>query len=470
MNRRCSHSLLAFCLMPVLLAGCSYHATRHEVDSLLPVHYDQGVDPTSARVVTMPEHEWWRRFDMPELDAMLAELEKANYDLDIARQRVVRSRALLGKRRSTHWPTLDGSVTGSRTFREQPVLGHKNTGDEDSLVFTAGYEVDLWGRRSATILTAELGVLAEHARFRSTAISLQVQLMQQYFELLSIQDRIISSKQNLAVTEDLLKLVELRVNGGRASRIELDQQRNMLLQQRSRLIVLQRDRVLVEHALAVLLGRNQSLGVEVSAHLDDAVLPVIGVVQPAVLLETRPDIAIAEANLLIRDAVVYQNRKKRWPTLQLTANATLADITQSGPSWTSSLIGQLASPIFNAGRITNEIKVAEADASIALQSYRLTVIRAIQEVLDTLSNLNHQRDIYVVRQDETETARRLYGLARQRFDAGTIDFINLLDAQRTWILATERVIAAKRDCLIATVNVYKAMGVPPELLMSSQRP
>ena len=445
----------------VFATGCAYQPTQHDVTQLVPESYGALVDEQSVHIVAAPEQAWWHRFGMPELNAMLGELETGNYNLEIARQRVIRSRALLGQQRSRNWPTLDGAVEGTRTTTE---LGQNRVNEVGNLSFRAGYEVDLWGARSAANRAAVLDVVSEYALFRSVALGLQAQLAIQYFDLLSLQDRIAATEQNLSATEELLRLVTLRFNAGRASGIELDQQRNILLTQRARLLVLRRDRELAKHALAVLLGRDQLLTVTTTAKLDQVTVPIVDAVQPAGLLEARPDIVVAEADLKISDAIVFQTRLKRWPTLQLTGDAVFNDISAGDPFWTTSLIGELAAPLFNAGRISSEIEAAEADASIALQNYQLTVVRALQEVLGSLTDVNHQREIFTVRQEEVDTNKRLYDLARQRFDAGTIDFINLLDAQRTWFLATERVIAAKRDYLAATISTFRAMGVPPDLL------
>lgn len=449
------------CALPLLAGGCAYRPALHDAAHLVPADYGGLAGARSAQFVAEPERDWWRGFNMPELDAMLGELEEANYDLEIARQRVLRSRALLDQQHSRNWPALDGSLARAGTTTE---TGADRLADKDRLAFDAAYEVDVWGARSAANRAAELGVIAEHAQYRSVALTLQAQLALQYFNLLSLQDRIAATEQNLAAAEDLLELVMTRFEAGRASGIELDQQRNVLLSQRGRLMVLQRNRDVSEHALAALLGRDQLLAVAAAAKLDDATIPPVRVVQPAALLETRPDIVVAEANLKISDAVVYRNRAKRWPTLQLSADAVVNDLTGGNALWATSLIGRFAGSLFNAGRIAGEIEAAEADASIALQNYRLTVTRALQEALDTLSDLKHQREIYAIRQDEVDTTRRLYDLARRRFQAGNIDFINLLDAQRTWLLATERVITARQDYIAATVNTFRAMGVPPAVL------
>lgn len=449
--------------LPLWLAGCSFQAKQYDVTTLLPESYGGLVQEDGARLVSEPERVWWAKFELPELDALIAELSAGSYDLEIARQRVLRAQALLGQKKAGNLPTLDVSVDGTRTISQRPAPGQDNIIDSGQLGFQAAYEVDLWGKRAADNYVSELELVAAQTDFRGVSLSLQAQLVQQYFDLLSFQDQITATKKNMEATEELLRLVELQFEAGRASGVELNQQRNILLEQRGKLLTLQRDRSVAEHALAVLLGRDQLLNVDVSARLDDAAIPVVDAVQPASLLEVRPDIVIAEAQLKQNDAIVYQNKAKRWPTLNLSAESIYSDIVIGSPSWTTTLIGSLAAPLFDGGRITNEVKASEADASIALQTYRLTVIKAIQEVLDTLTDLNHQQEIYVVRQDELATSETLYKLARQRYDAGNIDFINLLDAERELFDATERVIQAKRDYLTSIVNAYKAMGVPPTL-------
>ena len=463
MNFFTRQNTLLLCIF-LFSTGCVYQPAQHTTDQLVPQNYGGIITDQSVRFVRQIEQDWWKAFGMPELDEMLIELEKANYDLEIARQRILRSQVLLGQQKSKNRPTIDATLAGTRTTTE---IGSEKVTEEGHLAFNAAYEVDLWGDRAAANHAAELDIVLEHAQFRSAALTLQARLARQYFEYLSLQDRIDTTVKNLKATKELLSLVKLRFNAGRASRIELNQQQNILLTQRARLSILERDRDLAEHAMAVLLGRNKLLTVSIKSSLGDANIPMVDLIQPASLLQTRPDILVAETKLKISDALVYQNRTKQWPSLRLTADSTLNDIIRADQFWTTSLIGQLAAPLFNAGRIKSEIEAAKIDATISLKQYELTVIKALQEVLNTLADLYHQHDIYSVRKDEVETTKHLYNLARKRFEAGNIDFINLLDAQRTWFSAAERVAVAKTDYLAATINTFKAMGVPPILLEAS---
>ena len=460
---RPAHVALASLAVVFLTSGCTQRLAEYtpatvSAAGMLPDDFGPTTEGRTPGLIQEPELDWWRGFEMPELEALFAELEAQNYDLQIAEQQVLRARALLGLQRSTNWPRLDGALAGTRTQ-----VGGEDATRDAGPGFLAGYEVDLWGRRAAANRAAEFDLVAQHAHYRGVGLALQAQLAWQFFDLLSLQDRVETTKQNVAATEELLALVTLLVDAGRASGVELEQQRNILLDQQSQLLALERDLALSERALAVLLGRDAELTVLTTGRLDDAVIPLVDVVQPATLLETRPDIVVAENDLRIADALLYQSRTKRWPGLVLSGEATLAGLFTGGTTWATSLIGQLAGPIFDGGRTSKEIRAAEADASIALSAYRLTVLRAIQEALDALTELDHQREFYAVQVDAVDTTERLRELARQRFDAGNIDFINLLDAQRASFAARERLISAKRDYLVAVVNTFRAMGVPPAL-------
>ena len=460
------HVALASLAVVFLISGCIHRLAEYTpatvaTAGMLPDDFGPGTEGRSPGMIQEPEIDWWRGFGMPELEALLVELEAQNHDLQIAEQQVLRARALLGLQRSTNWPSLDGALTaltGTRTEVEE-----EDATRDASLGFLAGYEVDLMGRRSAANRAAEFDLVAQHAHYRGVVLSLQAQLASQFFDLLSLQDRVEATQQNVAATEELLALVTLLVDAGRASGVELNQQRNILLDQQSQLFTIERDLALSERALAVLLGRDEELAVRTTGRLDDASIPLVDVVQPAALLQTRPDIVVAENDLRIADALLYQSRTKRWPSLVLSGEATLAGLFTGGTTWATSLIGQLAGPLFDGGRTSSELRAAEADASIALSVYRLTVLRALQEALNALTELDHQRELYAVQVDAVETTERLRELARQRFDAGNIDFINLLDAQRAAFAANERLINAKRDYLVAVVNTFRAMGVPPAL-------
>ena len=230
-----------------LISGCihglaEYTPATVSTAGMLPDDFGPATEGRSPGMIQEPELDWWRGFEMPELEALFAELEAQSYDLQIAEQQVLRARALLGLQRSTNWPSLGGALTaltGTRTEVEEEDA--TRDASHASLGFLAGYEVDLRGRRSAANRAAEFDLVAQHAHYRGVGLALQAQLATQFFDLLSLQDRVEATQQNVAATEELLALVTLLVDAGRASGVELNQQRNILLDQQSQLFTLERD-------------------------------------------------------------------------------------------------------------------------------------------------------------------------------------------------------------------------------------
>ncbi len=141
----------------------------------------------------------------------------------------------------------------------------------------------------------------------------------------------------------------------------------------------------------------------------------------------------------------------------------LDDVLNGGESWLLSVVGSLTAPLFDAGRIRNQIAAAEEGVSIAELNYRQTVLIAMQDALETLSELSYQQRLLNVGEQGVANNWQLYDLAKLRYDPGVTDSINLLTAQRSWFRARDSLIQAKNNQLLATVNVFRAMGVAPEL-------
>lgn len=299
------------------------------------------------------------------------------------------------------------------------------------------------GSRDAAEYGAEFNVIAQQQEYQSLRLQLQASLAIGYFDFLALHDREKIAEQNLQASKELLDIIQWRFEAGSASGVELNQQRNTWLSAQAQLLNLQRQSTTSEHVLAVILGRESLQVNELTSDFDSLILPRVSLIQSAKLLETRPDIQLADSLLRVNEAALYREKAKRWPSLQLSAGLGLQDIL-SGSEWSSSLIGSLAMPLFDAGRIRNQIDIAESDLSIAQLNYRQVVLQAMQETLETLSELAYQRQLLLVRQQELISNLQLYELAKLRYDSGDTDFINLLTAQRSLFSAHDTLYQAKR--------------------------
>ena len=444
-------------LIMVWLVGCAYQPTN-DVTAVELTQYAELPFEDSFVFVDSPQTEWWQGYRSEDLNWLFEELENSSFDLATARQRIIQARSILGQQNAASWPSLSVrlSQSGARDFDTS------NTSDNSSLDFSAAYEVDLFGSRSAADYGAELGVVISEQEYQSLRLQTEAALAQAYFDYIATRDRLVIAEQNFEASRELLEIIQVRFESGSASGIEVRQQQNTYLSAQSSVLALNRELATSERALAVILGRESLDMGEMEITFAEIQLPEVGLVQPARLLEYRPDIRVAEANYRIQETDLYQQRQKRWPTLNLSAGMGLDDALNGGSSWVGSLVGALAMPLIDGGSISQQIISAEAGLEIAELEYRQTVLVAMQEALDTLTDFQYQQLIVEVRAEELTNNLELYDLARLRYEAGEIDFLNLLTAQRSWFSARDNLIQAKNDQLLATLNVYKAMGVAPE--------
>ncbi|HDY86471.1 hypothetical protein LCGC14_0507520 [marine sediment metagenome] len=423
------------------------------------------VDTANLPFAAQPQTNWWMLYGSQDLNHLMDELSQNSFDLASARERVTKSRALLGQQRAANLPSLDLQLSD----RANNDMQNGQTTKSNNLGFNAAYEVDLWGSRDAAEYAAEFSVVAQQQEYQSLRLQLQASLAQSYFDYLALHDRVRIAEKNLKASKELLDVIRWRFEAGSASGVELNQQRSTWLTAQAQLLSMQRALVSSEHTLAVILGRESLRVGELTGDFDSLKLPVVSLVQPAQLLETRPDIQLADAMLRVNEAALYQEKAKRWPTLNLSAGLGLQDIL-SGTEWSSSLLGSLAMPIFDAGRISNQIDAAQSDLSIAQFNYRQVVLQAMQETLETLSEYAYQQQLLSVRQQELKNNEQLYELAKLRYDSGDTDFINLLTSQRSLFSANDTLYQAKTAELQATVNIFKAMGIAPDISAMPQTP
>lgn len=444
-------TLVVFC---TFFGGCSWQPTLKRPTVKLPA-YQQAND---FIVQQKPALAWWQGYGSEELIQLFNGLPLNNLDIATARTRVTQARALLGQQRANNWPSVNPELN-ARSRRD---LDNSDNQHSSGLNFDVAYLVDIWGRRSAAEFAAELSVTSQHQEYQQQLLQLQTTLAQSYFGILALHERQEIAQQNLNASQALLELVQFRLAAGTASGIELHQQRNTWLTAKVQLIDLNKALVNRKHALATLLGQNLFTP-SLHGQFNDLLIPPVKLVQPSALLEYRPDIQLAETQWRITETELFQQQKKRWPALTLSAGFDLDDVLDGGQGWLASFASSLSAPMFDAGRISNQIAAAQAGLTIAELNYQQTVLIAMQDALQTLSQLRDQRQLLSLRKQELDSNLRLYNLAKLKYDSGDSDFTSLLTAQRSWFSAQDNFIQVKTNLLLATVDVFRAMGVAPEI-------
>ncbi|WP_017446750.1 TolC family protein [Gayadomonas joobiniege] len=436
----------------LFLAACAYQPTEYQLTQL---NSQAEIFKPDAAPIAL---DWWTQFNSKQLSELMQRLRVQNPDLAIAKQRIKKSRALLQQQLSTQWPTVNARAGQNSRYD----FDRAQTSSGSSGSFSASYTVDLWGSRSAQNRLAELSLDNQKQSWRSALIQLQSNLASQYFNTLSLAQRVQISQENLQASESLLNLLQTQFEAGSASKIEVNQQRNTYISSQNQLARLVKDLEVSQRALAVLLGQP-SLTIDLTVeNIMDLAVPRIKGLQKAQVLTQRPDIQLAENQLWQADASLFVNKQKKWPTLGLSADLSLADLASLSSGWGASLAGSLSMPLFDAGNIDAQIEAAKTDVAIAQLNYQAVLLAAFADTLDTLADLQYQQQNHQYSAQQLDNNQSLYQLAKIRYDAGETDFINLLNAQRSWASARLDFASAKLALLQASVNLFSAVGSAPE--------
>lgn len=454
------HRLLTIIFSLGLLAGCSLVPAYETPGIDLPAAWDGArgmAQPVASTPLAPVSARWWFHLGSEELDRLMAEALAANLELDAALQRICQARASLRSAGAALSPTVDALGSASEEVSRQ----NGSVDDRDAYAgqLEVSYELDLWGRNRAAVQSATEALAASQYDHDALALVVQAEVASAYVGALAAKDRLAIARSNLELARALLDLIEVRYAEGRSSSLEVAQQRLEVANQEAAIPELERQLRANETALAILLGRVPQ-GFRTSApSLATLTLPRIDVGQPADVLTRRPDIARAEAELRAANADIGIARAAFFPTVDLSLSAAVSGMLTAGsPTSAASLASGLVAPIFSGGRLEGELERTEARFAELAANYRQSVLVALQEAEDALVAVD-SADRRADRLDEAVLqARDAFGLAQLRYDAGAVDFISVIDAQRSQLSAEDSLVQAQLDRYSAAIDLFRALG------------
>ena len=448
--QRAAGAALAF-----LVAACTTPAPR--VPALagvaLPSSWAQPLLAGSAPLV-----QWWRAFDDPLLSDLVEAALAANTDVGVARANLLQARAAREVAAAGLWPQAAASLAAQRAA---PAGGSARN------VFQAGvdasWEVDLFGGRRAAVATQDALVAAGAATLAATQLAVAAEVAQDYLQLRGAQVRIAVARENLASQEETLQISEWRRQAGLAHDVEVEQARSAVEQTRAQVPLLQASAAQLAHALGVLTGAvPEALLAQLAPPLP---LPLpredLAVAAPARTLAQRPDVRAAEERLRAAAGTVQQAQAARLPTLDLAASIAWSGLTLGSVGSVSaarSLFATLSQPAFDAGARRAQLAGREAEYQAALETWRASVLAALQDVEDALAALAADRQRLAALELALDAARAAALLATQRHASGLIDFQTVLETQRTLLAVQDSVGGAQTGLATDHVRLYKALG------------
>lgn len=459
MKRYLSFFHQQFLLWPLLISLTACHTiSSHERPA---ISYSETWQNAPAANTDMEiNRNWWAGFQSPQLNQLIDEALTQSPDLRIAAERVRQAELQMNSAGASLFPSLNLSASSGST-RNRDADGEWQKGESSRVSLGASYEVDLWGRVSASVTAAEAAFKASEFDHESARLSLTGAVASGWFQWLSLQARIETARENIRIAQRVYDIVDVRYRNGAATAADLARQRTNLLSQSAALPPLELQARQTRAALAVLIGRvPQNFTLSEEAIMDIA-LPEIDAGVPADIIVRRPDLASVEAQLQAADANVAAARAALLPGVQLTASAGKATAALFSLSNASDSVGwsvSLAQTLFDGGRLRNQVKLSESQRISLLEQYRRTIYTALQEVDDALDRTSvnaaqEQRQAEIVAQ-----AQATLRLTEVRYREGSDDLLALLDAQRSLFQAQDQLAQQRQARLNAAVDLYKALG------------
>lgn len=458
------HKLIAILTLIISLTSClTPQYSRPPVD--VPPAWRFDADESS----TFCNFRWWEQFQDPVLNEMILLALRNNQDLQVAISRVFEYYAKLGVTSAALWPEIDGTVSYNRSEFSIAIPLDQTAKDVISRVnndyeafFNLSWELDLWGRvRSATQASyAEL--LSQVEARRGIIITVVTSVANAYIRLRELDAQLIISKETLKSRLESLKLAQDRFMLGETSEIEVKQAESEVEVAAIRVIEFEREIPKQENLLSILLGENPhdiERGLTISSFQYPCTIPA-GL--PSDLLERRPDIVQAENLLIAANARITQARALFFPQISLTGmygsqSSTLkAFLTNPAEMWQYGFTA--VQTIFDAGRIRYLVKEAQAVRDEALYTYRQTILNAFREVNDALIDTEKNQELVIEHQRQVKVLGDYLHLAKLRYEEGEIDYLNVLDAERSLFNAQLDAVQAQAENFGAVVQLYGALG------------
>ena len=411
--------------------------------------------------------EWWRIFAEPRLDAFQAQAAGQNQDLRAATARVEQARAAARISRSEFFPSLTSTPSFSRyrTSGNAPTpFGFAVPSFTDkawSVPFDLTYELDVWGKvRRSFEASRHLAIGAAAAR-QNVLLTLQADVAANYFILVGLNAEITTLEEAIRLREEALQVFKQRLEAGVGTDFEVERTKVELATAQADLAAARLRKAQTENALAVLCGKAPSdFTGEAAVILPPP--PEIAPDLPSSLLERRPDIAEAEREMAARNAEIGAAKAAYFPSIRLTANGGL----QSGDlknlfKWESrvwTISPSIHIPIFEQARLKAEHQRAKAAYEEAVAEYRQKTLVAFREVDDSLAALRFLKEQSAALEVAVVAARNSSRIAFDRFSAGTVNFLEVVDAESARLQNELARIRILTEQLNATVRLVKALG------------
>lgn len=452
-----------------VLSGCAVGPEYRAPQPPTPDQWQQ-LPQTGLRVESTEAPSlaaWWRTFDDPQLNELIERALAGNTNVRQAISRVEQARLQRGTAIGGLLPSASASA-GGNVARSPSALGPEgqllSTSSESyNLGVNVSWELDIFGGRRRALEASTAQLQASEAELRDVLVSLLGDVALGYTSVRTAQSRLDYAERNLQSQHELLEITRWRAEAGLTTALEVEQAEANYEQTRAQLPSLRSSLLQAKNRLSVLIGEPPGA---VDAMLDErrpvpsAPLEIVAGV-PADVLRRRPDIRRAERQVAAQSAQVGVATAALYPSFSLsgaismvsTAAGDLLDAPRSERGGLS-----LTAPIFRGGALRNNLKIQNLLLDQAVTSYEATVLAAYEEVENALDAWSAEQQRHQALQQAVASARLAAELALIQYNAGMVDFQNVLSADRQLISLEDSLALSDGERASGLIRLYKALG------------
>jgi len=454
----------------VALTGCTVGPNYQRPLVSTPASFRAPEPLPPDQAASLADLKWFEVFKDPELQNLVRDGIAQNYDLRDAVAHVEQARANLGITRSSQFPQVgaSGDLDFTRLSRNGPTplpaafLPDQNRNWGEASLQLLSFELDLWGRLRRATEASRASLLSAEENRKAVVTTLVGDVATAYFNLRELDYELDISTRTLATRRESLDLTQQRETGGVATELDLRQSEQLVETAAETIPALQQQIGQTENQISLLLGRNPGPVVRGKSLTEQEFPPEVPAGLPSALLERRPDIRAAEQNLIAANAEIGVAKAAYFPRISLTAllggQSTQLTSLFSGPSSVYNFVPQISQPIFTAGKLKSNVRLAEAQRSSALVQYEKAISTAFSEVSNALIAHQRVRESRIHQEALTAALEDRKRLSYMRYEGGVDTQLNALDADRDLFQAQLTLAQLKRDEILSVVQLYKALG------------
>jgi NodT family efflux transporter outer membrane factor (OMF) lipoprotein len=441
--------ILGIGLILFLLSNCSPKTTSVSLPVETPGNFSE------SGTHNLPQN-WWTVFNDDRLNELVDSALQSNFSLQTAWQRLQASQAVLDRESASLFPMLDASGSAE--------INNRQSEFQQSQRFRVGlyseYELDLWGRIRANIDAQSFRAEASFTDYQAAAVSLSAEVARTYFQLIEARNQLELAKKQVETNEKVLQLLKVRFSSGQIRSVDILRQVQLVEATREQQIFAESRLQVLEHALAVLLGKAPQFNIQfVESNLPELPpIPETGV--PAELIERRPDVKSSFNLLQAADRDLAAAISNKYPRLSISATVSTGayDIQDLFTDWGRGIAGDLLAPLFRGNELRAEVDRAEAIKQQRLYEYGDAVLTAFREVEDALVQEKQQQKSIESLERQVELAEQTNEQLRSEYLNGMSNYLDVLTALDEQQQLRRDLLSSKLELIEYRIALYRALA------------